>query len=94
VAKSDPKNRAAREELAKVKEALKVKKQEEKERMKGLFGGKSMYEVAIRTPAEGVEGVGHSWTKSSHLMQDKEKAAKVKARAEADKKKHEASTST
>jgi len=42
VAKADPKNGAARQELAKVKEAIKVKKAEEKERMKGLFAGKGL----------------------------------------------------
>ena len=42
VAKADPKNGAVRAELAKVKEALKVKKAEEKERMKGLFTGKGL----------------------------------------------------
>ena len=42
VAKADPKNGAVRTELAKVKEALKVRKAEEKERMKGLFTGKGL----------------------------------------------------
>jgi len=52
VAKNDLKNKQAREELAAVKTQIKQAKLEEKERMKGMFEGKSVYSDAMAAQAD------------------------------------------
>lgn len=52
VAKNDLKNKQARQELTAVKDRIKQAKQDEKDRMKDMFKGKSVYSDAMAAQAE------------------------------------------
>jgi len=87
VAKAEPKNRAAREELAKVKEGLKVKKEEEKARMKGLFSGKSMYDDKEKEKKAKAKAEAEKKAREATAKKEAEAKLKVEWEAEEERRK-------